>query len=656
MEPAGIATALTKSPGGQCVDTLESLPLRTPRAAMAQRRTHVLAIWRSRLSLAIIFALWAPLARANIEIEVKGVDEELRANVIAYLSFDRYRKSESLTPDTLERLHNRVDREVAAALKPFGYYEPKTESNLEDLGGGNWRVNVNIDPGRPVLLDRVDVHVLGPGSHDILFTRLLDNLPLRPGNRLNHAVYDKVKGDLQRTASNYGYFDAKLTRNELLVDPPNHKASIVLELETGDRYRFGTTHIDQSVIDDGLVRRYMRYRQDEPFDMSEILRTQFALDDSQYFSNVEVLPDDPDREAKVVSVNIRAEPNRRNRYSFGAGYGTDTDIRGTLQWENRRINSAGHRFNVLARGASKQQSLESHYIVPIGDPALEKLDFETTYEKDQPADIDTTDTKFEPSITKVFGRWQRVYFLTFDNTTTESLIDNKTDFIVMPGISFALVPQGYLGEALFSNAFFIQLRGSYHTFGSNSDFLQLDTTAEHTFDFGRRWHLLLRGEVGSSLVSRVSTLPGSVRFFAGGDRSVRGFGYQELSPVELVYKQVRDETTGEVVQVPDLDLSTCSDDKILTLETCKQKTVKVGGKHLITGTVEIQRDLPHSFGVATFFDFGNAFDRFGDPLEYSVGIGFRWRLPAVTLGIDVAQPLSEPGASPRLHINFTPKL
>src|SRR3954467_2891286 len=154
---------------------------------MAQRRLPVLAMWRSRLSLAIVFVLCAPLARANIEIEVKGVDDTLRANVIAYLSFDRYRKSESLTSDTLERLHNRVDREVAAALRPFGYYEPKTQSNLEDLGGGNWRGNVNTELGQPLGPDRVDVHVPGPGSHDVLFTRLLDTLALRPGNRLNHA-------------------------------------------------------------------------------------------------------------------------------------------------------------------------------------------------------------------------------------------------------------------------------------------------------------------------------------------------------------------------------------------------------------------------------------------------------------------------------------
>ena len=104
-----------------------------------------------------------------------------------------------------------------------------------------------------------------------------------------------------------------------------------------------------------LVRRYMRYEQDEPFDMTEILRTQFALDDSQYFSTVEVLPGDPDRDEHIVPVSIRADANRRHRYSFGAGYGTDTNVRGTLQWEDRRINTAGHRFNVELKGASKQQ-------------------------------------------------------------------------------------------------------------------------------------------------------------------------------------------------------------------------------------------------------------------------------------------------------------
>jgi len=83
--------------------------------------------------------------------------------------------------------------------------------------------------------------------------------------------------------------------------------------------------------------------------------------------------------------------------------------------------------------------------------------------------------------------------------------------------------------------------------------------------------------------------------------------------------------------------------------------IKVGGKDLVTGTVEVIRDLPRNLGIATFVDYGNAFNGFGPQLEYSVGIGLRVRLPVLTLGIDIAQPLSV-NAGPRLHINFSPKL
>jgi len=362
---------------------------------------------------------------------------------------------------------------------------------------------------------------------------------------------------------------------------------------------------------------------------------------------VEVLPGDPDRDEHVVPVSIHADPNRRNRYSVGAGYGTDTNVRGTLQWEDRRINSSGHRFQVEFKTSQPTKSLESHYIIPIGDPALEKLAFETTYSQQQLADLDTENVKFEPSITQVSGRWQWVYFVTAENVTTKSAIQNQTDTLLIPGISVASVPQGYLGEALFSRGLFAQLRGSHHSIGSSSDFLQLDVQSERAFDLSHKLHLVLRGEIGASLVSRFSQLPGTVRFFAGGDRSVRGFGYNELSPVTVI--GYADEN-GKACKPNDPNATPEVNAK------CTAQTAKLGGKDLLTGTVEIVRDLPRNFGVAAFFDFGNAMDSFKDPLEYSVGLGLRFRLPVVTLGIDVAQPLSEPHLGPRLHINFSPKL
>lgn len=597
---------------------------------------------RGRYALAATCLLACGAAQANIDIVIHGVEkEEIRANILVYLSLERYRTSDELSPDVLERLHERVDGEVRSAVKPFGYYEPTIRSNLEATKPGDWRATIDVDLGEPVIMESVTVAVHGPGSGEPLFARLAAEPPLREGKRLSHAAYDKMRDDLQRTAATYGFLDAHLIKNELRVDPQNHKATAVLELETGDRYYFGATTIEQDVVKESLVRRLMRYREGDPFDLTQVLRTQFALDDSLYFSTVEVVPGDANKQTHIVPMTLRADPNRRHRYSFGVGYGTDTQERGRITWEDRRVNRSGHRFTVELQAAGLAQSLTSHYFIPIGDPALEKLGFEVTAQKQQDlGDLDSQNYDFEPSITKVRGRWQWVYYVTATHTVTDSLLEHTRDTLLIPGVQLASVPQGYLGEALLSRAFFAELRGSHNVFGSDSDFLQARVQSERVFDISRKWHLLLRGDIGASLVSRFSQLPATVRFFAGGDRSVRGFGFNELSPVEYVQAKDKD---GNLLTNPD-------GSPVL-------EAIKVGGKNLLTGTVEVIRDLPRNLGIAVFADAGNAFDNFKDPgLEYSAGIGIRYRLPVVTMGIDIAQPLSEPGAKPRLHINFSPKL
>lgn len=620
------------------MQALESPDFLRSTSQMAHRSLPTRARWHGAWLTALCIA-GSPPASANIDVEIHGVEEQLRTNVLAYLSFERYKKRTDLSAETVERLHYRVEREVQSALKPFGYYEPKVESEVKDLGHGDWRITIDINPGQPVLIGKIDVHVNGPGATDPLFGRITTNHPLHAGDRLSHASYEAIKSDLQRTAATYGYMDAKLTRNELVVDPKSHTADITLEMQTGDRYRFGATTIEQSSVRDSLVRRYLRYKEGDYFDLTQILRTQFALDDTQYFANLEVLPKEADRQAHTVPVDVHADKSRRHRYSLGAGYATDTGARGTVTWENRRVNSLGHRFSLTVEASQiEHYLLQARYIIPIGDPAVENLTFQSTVQQLQLADITTHTESIGPAVTKVAGNWQYVWFANAIRTTDDDLFGQRlTEDMVVPGIDIASVPKGYLGEPIFQHPFFAEVRGSQSAIGSDADFLQLHLQAERVFQFADKWHLLLRDELGLTAVSHFDKLPASMRFFAGGDNSVRGFAFDELSPSDVVCaKNAFVPGTNQCALGP-------------------SGTIKDGGKHLITGTVEVIRDLPHNFGVATFFDYGNAFNHFGDPLEYAAGVGFRLRLPVVTLGVDVAEPLSR-SAGPRLHINFSPKL
>jgi translocation and assembly module TamA len=609
---------------------------------------------RTRLpAFTLILALLTGPALAGVEVEVRGVEEQIRNNVLAYISFERYKNSDDLSPEFVERLQERSEREVSLALRPFGYYEPKVTTEVRREGGSeqNYRVTITIVPGEPVIVEKVDVKVTGPGSTDRHFTDITNDLPIQPGDRLNHSNYESLKGGLLRAAATYGYLDSRMLKNEMRVDPQARIADVTIEFETGQQYRFGETTISQDAIDESLARRFLRYHENEPFNATELLRTQFAMDDSLYFSTVEVLPEDRDREAHTIPIGITAEPNRRHRYQYGVGYGTDTQVRGTIAWEDRRVNRSGHRFRTEIKAAATAQSVDARYLIPIGDPATEKFQLQLTGEHERRADIDDQTLNFTPGFTHVrrswFGRnfWQRVTYVDLLDTESEFVESQRTEkqTLLIPGISFALVPPNYLGEALFSRTLFLELRGSHSALGSDSNFIQGHVQAERVFDFSKapKWHVYVRGEVGATAVTSTTGLAPSQRFFAGGDRSVRGFGLNDLSPVEQATN-------------PDGSLK-YNEDGTPVLE-------KVGGKNVVAASVELIRDLPwRNLSVAVFGDVGNAFDNFGDPLMYSVGIGVRLRLPVVSVGIDVAQALTIPAGSserpgPRLHLNFSPKL
>jgi translocation and assembly module TamA len=339
-----------------------------------------------------------------------------------------------------------------------------------------------------------------------------------------------------------------------------------------------------------------------------------------------VLPEDRDRKNKVAPVRISSKPNRQHVYTIAAGYATDTGPRGTLGWQNRRFNDRGHRVRAQVRASEIESSVAVTYIIPWKDPALEKLSFELRGFVEQNGDIETTGGTFKVGLTQVRGGWQRVLSVTADQTEDEittvtdgsTIVDRKRSQLLVPGITFARLPPDFLGVNAVPRGFQVELLASTEEIGSDTNFTRILVKDERRFRLAEQWRLRLRGEIGASAVGDFQELPAQYRFFAGGDQSVRGYGYEELSPVDA---------NGN----------------------------KVGGRHLITGSVELQKDLPRSFVAAVFIDAGNAVDKIGDPLEYSVGIGLRYRLPFLSIGVDVAQSISETDRSPRLHINFTPE-
>lgn len=577
---------------------------------------------------AVLAFTWAAGASAadRIRIEIDGVDGAIRDNVRGYLALTRFAQRDDLTDAQVRRLADRAVDEAADALRPFGYYAPTVKSRTS-WDDPQWIVRLRIKPGDPVLMESVKVQISGPGSAEPALAAIAPASALQAGARLDHAAYEQLKTDLVRTALGLGYLDAKLTRRELLVDPPRRSASALLELDTGGQYRFGEITIEQDFIDHELVMRLVRFRTGAVFSNDRLRSTQFALEDSNYFSAVRVVPGRRDPDTLTVPVTIDAERNRRDRFTVSLGYGTDTEIRGRFAWDNRRVNSRGHRSRIELTGSSVLQEVIGRYVIPVGDPALEKLEFSAGYINEELGDVDSERVETTAGLTQAMGQWQRVLFARLQNERSSYPDGTRTeDLLLIPGVSYASMPPNFLTGWVRDAAYYVEVSGSPETLGSDASYLRFYGRAERVWPIGGPWYVRLRGEFGTSWVNDFSELPASQRFFAGGDRSVRGFALDELSP------------PPEQITLP------------TPIDTSNKG---VGGEHKVVGSIEIERDLPRNFRIAAFYDTGNAFNDWSTPLEYSVGIGVRWRLPMLLIGIDVAQALSEPDRRPRLHLNIT---
>lgn len=567
-----------------------------------------------RLSLLACALLGGGVAQAKIDIVIPDVTDAIETNVRAFLSLTRYAGRDDVDAEVMSRLQRRIVSETREALQPLGYYEPEVAYEVEP-DGNDWRVTIRITPGPPVRLSEVTITASGPGADQRAIRELLATESLKPGVRLDHGTYEQTKSSLTRVAKNEGYLDATLARSELLIDREERRANVTFELDTGARYSFGEVSIAQDVIEDEAMLRLLRMKPGDPYTLDSLLRTQYVLDDSLYFSAVDIDAGEVDRESLTVPITVSAEPNRKHRFATSLGYGTDTEVRGKFTWDNRRVNRSGHRFKVELLGSGVIKQLTARYAIPVLDIALEKLEFKVGATEEELGDTLSQRQEGSIGLTQVLGRWQRVLFLrVLNETSTIANESSSTDFLLIPGVSYSTMPSYITGDRPRPYYLYGELRGSPSTLGSDSSYLQFRLQAERTFELSELWNLRLRGELGASRVADFAELPVSQRFFAGGERSVRGFALNELSPTDAQGRHI-------------------------------------GGKNLATGAIEITRELPRNFGVAAFYDFGNAFDSFEDPgLQYSAGLGVRYSIAVASFGVDVAQALSESGHNPRFHL------
>lgn len=561
---------------------------------------------------------WSQTA-PRVEVRIEGVSGPVLNNVRGFLSIERYESMPNLSAASVRRMHARAPAEIRQAMEPFGYYRPDIKSTLKE-NAGNWLATYSIKPGAPVRFRDIDISVTGAGNSDPAFIRYLAALPVKTGQILEHTLYHQLKDRLQSLAAARGYLDARFTTSELTVNPAEHWADVHLHLATGPRFKLGKVTFKQDILDPDFLQRYVSFKSGTPYDISKLLNLQYALSDSDYFIAVDVHANRADARNGEVPVVADMQPRKRQKYSLGLGYGTDTGPRISVGWENRRVNRRGHRFATTIQVSRVATNATAAYTIPLADPTHERLTLSATGTSQELGGTINHHTEFKVARTTILAGWQQTAFVQWQRDRNEIGDTSTLTRLVVPGITWTATNAD---DPIFTrngSRWLLDLRGSHLALASDTSFAQIRLQGKLIRPLGEHSRLLLRGEAGASVVADFGNLPLSQRFFAGGDQSVRGFGYNQLGPTDA---------NGTVV----------------------------GGKDLLIGSVEVDTLPWGNWGLATFVDVGNAMDSFATPLHKSVGVGLRWKTPIGMVRLDFAHPIRDPEYGRiRVHLSLGPDL
>ena len=617
---------------------------------------------RLLVALACCTAALPAAAITVTRVDVSGLDDELMAeNVRVSLALNDA-IGKDLSARRLNYLLREAEAETREALEPFGYYsptiviqrsdrsvpegtdDPSTAANARtatadaDAGGNadarqrgsrSLTVSIRIEPGKPVRVRGWNVGVEGDAGDERSVRAALDGFAPRQGEVLDHSLYETSKSKVSRTLAGHGYFDADFAAHRVEVTRADYAADIDLRWTSGARYALGEatfTQTPKTIIRDELLQKLVGWTPGEAYDDAELERLRRSLVALDYFGLVEILPQPENAKDKVVPVQVNLTPAPRSIYTAGVNYGTRSGAGFSLGVERRYLNTRGHKALAQIDYANKRKTATVQYRVP----AFAWLDGWYTASlqaaDEQTDSLDTRRLEFVASRSGQFNdhlnlvasmhvlreRWS--YF-----TLNRPSLDYQYASFYFPSlraeyidVDNRLTPRRGAGGTL-------TLRGGKGGTDGDAAFAQLHASAQwfHGFDADSR--LIVRGEAGHTFTDELLALPPSLRYYAGGDRSVRGYGWREIGP------RIRN-SVGD--------------------------TYALGAQNVVTASIEYERYFKGPWGAAVFVDSGSAFDGKSPDMHTGVGIGLRWRSPVGPVRIDIARGLKSPDSPFTLHLNI----
>ena len=550
--------------------------------------------------------IFAPAAgAANVRLQVTGLSGELQKNVRARLS--------TITADEVTsdgRFRSRVSVAVQDGLKALGYYEPQIDFELlpPPAKGGRPVLLAKVTPGEPVRIAGETIILRGGIRDDSAAQQLVRKDKPKIGSVLNHGQYDSFKSSLNSLALRRGYFDGEYLKSQLGVSVSRHEAFWDIDYDSGQRYRFGPVTFEGSQIREDYLQNLIPFKQGDYYNARDLAELNRRLSATGWFNSVVVAPEfEKGRETKVLPLHGVMTPRTENTIETGVGYATDVGPRVKATWKKPWVNSRGQSFSTSANISAPEQQVDFSYKIPLLKNPLEQYyllqgGLKRTDLNDTKAD---TTTLAASRMWDSSSGWQRGVNLrwSLDHFTQGSV--TNTTMLLYPGVNVNRTRSRGGLMPTWGDSQRYSLDVSDTTWGSDVDFAVVQAQNVWIRTLEEKHRFVMRGNLGWIETNNFEKVPPDLRFFAGGDRSIRGYKYKGISP--------RD------------------DEGKLT-----------GASKLATGSLEYEYNVTGKWWGAVFVDSGEAVnDIKKSNFKTGAGFGVRWESPVGPIKVDIARPIGD---------------
>lgn len=572
--------------------------------------------------ICLVVVLWSHFlnAQANVQLEtlkIQGVEGAVAQNVSGFLQ--PFLKRRFSAAD-----HAIARKDVESALQAFGYYNSKIALTLTDH---QQTLQVDIAAQERLKWNAIDIEVLMHSEADPFIDELVLNVPIKLNEPVRHDLYQKTKVQLESALLARGYFDFRWIDSQLRVNKKRQQASVVLRIEAGVRYRFGGIVMNTDVKTKTYIRHLAPFQHNAFYQAEQLSEFNLSLNATPYFSAIKVYPLLKERENGQVPIRVDVYEKPANSYEVGGGYSTDLGARGRFKWSKPWVSEQGHFIESNLSLSEQQQDITASYTIPVSNPNDDVWRVLGGYQiQDQVTD--NVETKiWNIQLQRQWltdDDWVRTAFIKREHQTTQRgvNVDNlpqvKTEML-LPGVSYA--KKNSKGGALpyWGNEQLFSVEVASKELISSASLVKVNWKHAWLRSYKARHLFFARVDLGAIIADEIKAVPFNMRFFAGGDQSIRGFAYQSVAP--------RDEQ-GELL----------------------------GGKYMVTSAAEYNYQFLPNWRAAVFIDAGAVDNEALSDWSVGGGFGIRYITPIGPIRLDHAWGLSKASKSTRLSIVIGPEI